>query len=383
MSDRVTVTTHQSWVSRVGGSFAGALFGLLMALASFPLLFWNEGRAVTTARTLNEGSKTVLSVSAEGVDVANDGKLVHMTGLATTAETLTDPTFDVSANALKLTRSVEMYQWQESSRSETKTKLGGGQETVTTYTYDKGWSDQAIDSSGFQEPDGHQNTGEMPYDSDSWTADRVTLGAFVLPADLVAKLGDGDAIPVPDSAARDGRRIQADRLYIGKDPDAPAVGDVRIRFTALEPQTVSVVAAQSQGTLEAYTGAGKAIEMAAVGTHTAESMFADAKAENTLILWFVRLFGYLLMAFGILLVFNPLGVIGSVIPFVGRLMGFGAGLFSFLIAVPLTLITIALGWVAYRPVVAVVLIAIAVGVVWLALRLRKGAVAKATGGAAA
>ncbi|MCC7018468.1 MAG: TMEM43 family protein [Ardenticatenales bacterium] len=383
MSDTVTVTTHQSWFSRVGGSFVGMLFGLLMALASFPLLFWNEGRAVTTARTLNEGSKTVLSVSADAVDAANDGKLVHMTGLATTAETLTDPAFDVSANALKLTRSVEMYQWQESSRSETKTKLGGGQETVTTYTYDKAWSDEAIDSSGFQEPDGHRNTGEMPYDSDSWTADRATIGAFVLPADLVAKLGDGDAIPVPDSAARDGRRIQADRLYIGKDPDVPAVGDVRIRFTALEPQTVSVIAAQSDDTLAPYTKAGKPIAMASVGTHSAEAMFAEAKAANTMILWFVRLAGYLLMAIGFVLVFNPLGVIGSVIPFVGRLMGFGAGLFSFLIAVPLTLITIALGWVAYRPVVAVVLIAAAVGVVWLALRLRTGAAGKAAGGAAA
>lgn len=383
MSDSITVTTHQSWFSRVGGSFVGVLFGLLMALASFPLLFWNEGRAVTTARTLNEGSKTVLSVSADAIDPANDGKLVHMTGLATTAETLTDPAFDVSANALKLTRSVEMYQWQESSRSETKTKLGGGQETVTTYTYDKAWSDEAIDSSGFQEPDGHQNTGEMPYDSDSWAADRATLGAFVLPADLVAKLGDGDAIPVPDSAARDGRRIQADRLYIGKDPDAPAVGDVRIRFTALEPQTVSVIAAQSDDTLAPYTKAGKPIAMASVGTHAAEAMFAEAKAANTMILWFVRLAGYLLMAIGFVLVFNPLGVVGSVIPFVGRLMGFGAGLFSFLIAVPLTLITIALGWVAYRPVVAVVLIAAAVGVVWLALRLRKGAAGKAAGGAAA
>lgn len=373
MSDTVTVTTHQSWFSRVGGSLVGMLFGLLMALASFPLLFWNEGRAVTTARTLNEGSKTVQSVSADAIDPANDGRLVHLTGLATTAETLTDPAFDVSANALKLTRSVEMYQWKESSSSETRTKLGGGQDTVTTYTYDKAWSEEAIDSSGFQEPDGHQNTSDMPYDSDSWTADRATLGAFVLPADLVAKLGDGDAIPVPDSAARDGRRIQADRLYIGKDPDAPAVGDVRIRFTALEPQTVSVIAAQSGDTLAPYTGAGKPIAMASVGTHSAEAMFADAKAENTLILWFVRVLGYLLMAFGFVLVFNPLGVIGSVIPFVGRLVGFGAGLFSFLVAVPLTLITIALGWVAYRPVVAVVLIAIAVGAVWLALRLRKGA----------
>lgn len=371
MSDHVQITTRQSWISRVGGSIGGALFGGLMALAAFPLLFWNEGRAVTTARTLDRGSKAVIHVAAETVDPANEGKLVHLSGMAETAATLSDADFGVSANALVLSRKVQMYQWKETSSSETKTKLGGGQETVTTYDYSKDWSESVIDSSGFQEPSGHENPSSMPFESEKWTADHVTLGAFTLPTDIVNNLGDGDALNVPDSAATGDRHIAAGGLYVGKDAASPAVGDLKITFTALKPSTVSVVAAQTGDTLQPYTKAGKPIQLAAVGDHTAESMFEDAKAENTLILWILRAIGYLMMAIGLMLVFNPLSVLGDVIPFVGRLMGFGVMLFGFIVALPLSLVTIALGWIAYRPLVAVALLAAAAGVTWLALRLRR------------
>lgn len=383
MSDHVQVTTSQSWVSRVGGSFAGALFGGLMALAAFPLLFWNEGRAVTTANTLNRGAKVVVDVAADHVDPANDGALVHLSGRAETAATLTDAEFGVSANALVLSRKVEMYQWKESSSSETKTKLGGGQQTVTNYDYSKDWSDSLNDSTGFQEPNGHTNPSSMPFEGQKWTADHVTLGAFTIPTDIVDDLGDGNALPVPDTAATGDRRIAAGGLYVGKDPASPAVGDLKITFTALAPSTISVVAAQTGDTLQPYTGAGKPIQLAAVGDHTAEAMFTDAKAENTLILWFVRALGYLMMAIGLMLVFNPLSVLGDVIPFIGSLMGFGVFLFGFIVAVPLSLVTIALGWIVYRPLVGIALLAVAGAVTWAALRLRKGAAGSAKGTAAA
>ena len=61
------------------------------------VLRWIEQIVATVRRML---------LGPDAVDPANDGTLVHMTGMATTAETLTDPAFDVSANALKLTRRV-------------------------------------------------------------------------------------------------------------------------------------------------------------------------------------------------------------------------------------------------------------------------------------
>src|SRR5437879_6781085 len=105
----VTVT-HNSYGSRVGKSIGSAVVGVGLFLIAFIVLFWNEGRAVQTEKSLNEGSKAVMTSPADKVDATFEGKLVHMNGMATTDETLTDPDFHVSApKAIKLIRDTEMY----------------------------------------------------------------------------------------------------------------------------------------------------------------------------------------------------------------------------------------------------------------------------------
>src|SRR5258708_6768970 len=126
MADSFTEITGQSWFGRIGDSIKGILFGGVLFLLSFVVLFWNEGRAVQTAKSLDEGGKVVISVDAGKVDPANEGKLVHISGEATTAQTLADAQFGVSAAALKLRRQAQMYQWKENKSSETRNKLGGG-----------------------------------------------------------------------------------------------------------------------------------------------------------------------------------------------------------------------------------------------------------------
>ena len=71
MSDRFTVTTHESWFSRMGSAFKGILVGILLLIAWVILLWWNEGRAVLTAEGLTEGAGLVISVPADSIDPAN------------------------------------------------------------------------------------------------------------------------------------------------------------------------------------------------------------------------------------------------------------------------------------------------------------------------
>ena len=52
MSDsKVTKVTRQSYGSRIMQSIRGILFGVVLVVIAFPLLFWNEGRAVQTAKS--------------------------------------------------------------------------------------------------------------------------------------------------------------------------------------------------------------------------------------------------------------------------------------------------------------------------------------------
>ena len=130
----VTETTTIGWGSRLGSSFKGILFGLGLFIAGFPLLFWNEGRAVTDTKTNEEGAASVVEAAAGEVDPSQEGKLVHVVGEATTQDVLSDGEYGVSATAIRLAREVEMYQWVEDSETHEEKKLGGKIERTTTYT---------------------------------------------------------------------------------------------------------------------------------------------------------------------------------------------------------------------------------------------------------
>ena len=74
----VTEVTTESWGSRLGGSLRGVLIGLALFVAGFPLLFWNEGNYVKTAKALDEGEGACIAVESNAaVDPEMNGKLVH------------------------------------------------------------------------------------------------------------------------------------------------------------------------------------------------------------------------------------------------------------------------------------------------------------------
>lgn len=367
--DRFTEVSSQSWFSRIGGSIKGILMGLLLFVVAFPLLFWNEGRAVKTHKTLKEGGKTVITVASDSVDASNEGKLVHVTGLADTDATLADPVFGVSEKALKLKRTVEMYQWNEKSQSTTKKKLGGGTETTKEYSYSQGWSDKLANTADFEHPEGHENPASMPYRSEEQVANNVSFDAFTLSPSLVSRINNfkplaitGEA-PLPE-AIQDVARLFDGGFYFGTNSAAPQVGDVRVKFDVVKPSEVSVIAKQTGNTFKPYVAkASGTIELLQVGVYTADEMIEAAQASNRMMTWIVRLVGFLLMMGGLNLVFKPLSVVADVLPIAGTIVGAGTGVVSFLLAAVGSLITLAIAWVVYRPIVGGVLIVIAIGVI--------------------
>lgn len=367
MNDRYTVVSTQSWMSRLSGSVKGIGFGLLLFVAAWPLLWWNEGRAVLTAQSLTEGAGLVVSVSADRVDPANEGRLVHVNGRAVTGETLTDPDFPAaSVTALRLERKVEMFQWKEHQETTEKKNVGGSVERQTTYTYSKDWSSSRIDSSRFHQPAGHENPSTMPYDQLSLTASDVTVGAYSLPRSLTDNLSASDPLRLeaPDSDHAAGPRIVRGQYYIGANPDAPAIGDMRIRHTHAPQQDVSIIARQQGDSFGGYqTSDGKrTLLMIKPGLHNADAMFSAAQSANQTMTWLLRGAGLMLMLIGLRMVFGVLGVIGDVVPFVGDVMRLGTGLISLAISLVCSLLVIAVAWIFYRPVLGAGLLAVAVAI---------------------
>ncbi|MCA9794176.1 MAG: TMEM43 family protein [Candidatus Eremiobacteraeota bacterium] len=366
-----TEVSSQGWLSRLMESIGGVLFGIVLFLIAFPVLYWNEGRAVRTARGLAEGKSAVISVSADKVDPANEGKLIHLSGQATAEGTLRDDQFPVEvANALQLRRVVEVYQWEQQEKREKRKKLGGGEETVTTYTYHETWSEQLIDSSQFKEH-GYDNPRNKPYESANWVAKDATVGAFK----LTSLTDDVNAwVEIPFDKSPPGRlQVDHGELYLGANPARPVVGDTRIRFEAVKPTQVSIVAVQQSDSFSPYKSeTGTTVFRLVVGQQSAEQMFEKMEAENNMMTWVLRGVGFVMMLIGVGMVFRPLVVVADVVPLFGSLLEVGVGLVALAIAVPCALAAIALGWIAYRPVVGIGLLVGAVAVFGGAFMMARG-----------
>ena len=379
MANSVTVTSSQSWGSRLGESIKSVLFGLVLFIAAFPVLFWNESRSVRTARSLSEGLGAVVDVQPDAVAAGNEGKLVHVSGAVDSGEELSDEEWNVQAKAVKLIRTVEMYQWKEEEKSESRKKLGGGTETVKTYTYSKEWSDSPIDSSQFQETAGHENPGAFPVESQTFVADPVQVGAFTLSAEQLDQLTNATDLKVDAAAAeqlpdevRDKVKVAEGRYYMGTNAAAPVVGDVRISFSTVNPSQVSLVGVQTGETFAPYQAkAGDAVLLVEEGMQTAAQMFKTAQDRNAVLTWILRAVGFFMFFLGTFLVFRPLAVFADVLPLFGTMLGVGIGLFAFLISVVLSSLTIAVAWIFVRPVLGVTLLVLAAGATfWLIKRGR-------------
>jgi len=117
---------------------------------------------------------------------------------------------------------------------------------------------------------------------------------------------------------------------------------------------------------------GKELNILYEGIYNADEMFSKELTQNTLLTWGLRIGGFILIAVGFMLIFKPLSVFADVIPFIGSIVSFGTGLISFIISLIISLFTIALGWIVYRPILGIVLLAIAGTLgVWIILSMQK------------
>ncbi|MBR2713422.1 MAG: TMEM43 family protein [Kiritimatiellae bacterium] len=377
----VTETTTVSWGSRLGGSLKGILVGLAMFVAGFPVLFWNEGNYVKTAKALDEGENACVSVESNAaIDAANDGSLVHMTGKATTGDVLSDAQFAVSATAIRLSRKVEMYQWDEDSHTTEKKNVGGSVTKTTTYTHKLVWSSSVLDTPSHPEPGSDMtNPGAMEFESGDQFAENVAFGAFRLSPDQIRSIDDarpyvfptnwvcpvakavrnGEYVYVPNAATRNNDLNRRDVVA------EPRVGDMRIRFSVVTPHEVSLVARQRGDTFIPYVAkSGKKVQMLSDGVKDAAEMFADARSGNSMLTWLLRLGGFLLMFLGLSTILKPLSVLADVLPILGDIVEIGAGIVAALVALVCSLVTIAIAWLFYRPVIGIALLVVAGFFVW-------------------
>ena len=375
MSDHFTEYEHEGWGSNIGNSFSNMLFGFVLFLGSFVVHWWNEGRAVDRYVTLETGAKNV--IETKNFSPKNDGKLVHVTGMLELDTPATDKSFNIkNGKAVVVKRRVEMYQWEEETRTTKRKKLGGGTEKKTEYTYNKIWSDRAINSSSFRHKQGHSNPSTKE-PSKSFYAKDVTVKGYSLNDGQIGKLDNYKSMSIPKGATVPAKmqpksKIGSSYIFIsrngGTSLGSPGVGDYRISFQYLPVSDVSVVGKQHNGGFTEYkTKTGDLLEVRE-GVMKADEVFKAAADDNARLTWILRAVGLACMAFGLAMCASPITALFNVIPFLGSMIGAVSGFFAIIIAIALSAITIAVAWFAHRPMLSFGLIGGGVAV-WLLIRL--------------
>lgn len=375
--DSFTETEERGWLSRLWGALTGVIVGLLLIALCLYGLFWNEGRAVTTARSLAEGESLVVEARAEAIDPANEGALVHVSGDLLTASRVTDAEFGVGEKAIRLQRVVETWQWKETRSSKSVSNFGGSKTTTHTYSYAPAWALGRINSSSFREPKGHVNP-EPRFRGSEFDARAPELGAW-RPGARTLRLLPLEDFPAPEAALPTlqsrfgaGARLEDGRIFIGADPASPQIGDTRVSYKILWPGPVSFVGRQTGADFTPYmTSAGKSVLLADVGVVPADEMFREAEEKNTLLTWALRALLLAVLWAGFYALLRPFVVLADALPLAGEIVAAGAGLVAAVAALVVGSATIALAWFYYRPVIAA-LIAVTCVALAMLLRMRSG-----------
>ena len=396
-----TETTYTGYGTRVKNSFKAIGTGFMLFLAGTALLWWNEGRAVKTNDMLNEAeAATVVMENPSKLDNSLEGELVCATALATTEDSLIDQQFGFGVKAIAIKRTVRYYQVQEKSKQEKKDKIGGGEETVTTYTYNRGWVTTPINSEGFHDP-GYRKINfvltTVPQE-DVW-AQNVTFGAYTLPESLIRSITSTEPLkPViaqdrMESMNEDARhaalrnysssklgnvakshnaevgqfiRVTDNELYIGMTPSSPAVGDVKVTFEKVVPAKVTLIAKVNGNTFEPYKAKnGYTFQTLVMGEKDAAEIYEGEHDMNNIMLWVFRIIGILMVIGGLKGIFGFLETLLKVLPFIANILGWGVGVICTVVGVVWGLIVIAIAWLFYRPLLGITLLVVAGLLIWI------------------
>jgi hypothetical protein len=361
---------HIGFFSKLKSSIIAFVLSFVIILVAVGLLAWNEHRTLKNHKGLVAAAESVIGIDPEPVDPAHQGKLVHFSAEVSSDTAVGDELFGLSRDALVLKRKVEMYQWREKQETEERDKIGGGTERITTYTYEKAWDDERIDSSRFEDTS-HRNPDSFPYDSERFVAENAMIGAYVANDAVISALKDEPlALDEAASFPEDFRLIDGSTLYSGGDPDRPEIGDVRIRFSEVPYQIASLIAEPSGNDLVPWTSpAGTSILLVEPGQVDAATVIERAQSANTTFGWIFRAGGVFALFIAFMMMFAPLSTAAGVLPPIGRLVGKFAALAALMMAVAIGGLTILLSWIVVRPLYAIaIVVAIVAAIAWWSRR---------------
>lgn len=354
-TEKETIGLGQNISSSIKGVFVGIIFFIIGVV----ILWKNEGR-VNVGKV---SEKLSIPINAEKIDVSYNGKFVSATGVFKSEGDVGDPDFIKPGPYAVLHRKVEMYAWVEHTSTKTKKKLGGKTEKVTTYKYVKEWTSSPEDSSSFKHPQGHENP-QLTIEPATFYAESAKIGAYSIDIKSLS-LPAANPISVTEDMLVDGVEGYVDSGYIFNGEGTlskPKVGDIRISYSAL-PNTFSpaTVFGKVEGSsIVPYLYKGKK-KIYRLFKGTRDEAVSTMKTEHTMMSWFLRIIGFLLIWGGFSALFGPIFALLDILPFLGNITRTFVSIITFIVALILSITIIVVSMIAHSLIALMVVIAVVVG----------------------
>ena len=336
--------------------FASIIAGLGLLVIGTIVLWLNEGEYVANTKAVKDVSEHVIEVSSEKSDSSNDGKLVCLNGdFIVIDEKVEDDELSIGTKTAKLSRVVEMYQWEEDEHTHKNNK---------TYSYEKKWSSELIISGGFHDS-GYDNPTSKPIDNKDYCASSVSVGAFNLSEKQIRSLETNSKLTIDASQELpDGYKIHDGYITNSENPESPAVGDIRIYYEYNNYKEATVLAVQQGNSFTDFNSEnGKTINRVYEGKLNSEEVVKKMTDENNGLKWALRLIGTICIILGYVSLLSPISKLASFVPILGGIVSSALAIIAALVGLIHSLIVIAIAWLFYRPIMSIILIAIVVALV--------------------
>ncbi len=358
--------------------------------AAFAMLFWNEGYHVSREGVTSNAANIAIDVSKDKVDPKNEGKLVNVSGMMETKGNMYDKLFDLTIDGVRYKRTVLMYQWTEvmntgKARTTDDVQISSGdlnsaeRKEGKYYSYEKDWSEKFWDSSKFY-VSGHllksyKNPSHMPIKSLELINQKTYIGDFKLTDALVKKLfpervditPTKENVKIPEKFASMAS-FDENTIYIssgGGSIKEPKIGDMQIKFDRVLAENASILAKQTGNSFAPYKiDEEHDIYLAENGLLDKNDMIDVEHSLNSRILWIVRVAGFICVILGLLQALDFLEALFAQIPLLRNLTkksyesNFIAFGFYTSIGLYVTMLMIALIWLIYNPLGALLLLVI-------------------------
>lgn len=374
MADKITVTSKNSYWSRVKNSFGRILWWFLFVIGSIILLARNEHNFIEQKKALEEWAELVQEAECTQIDENLNKKEVHMIWETfSDAKELSDETFGIVVNDLKLARNVSMYQWKETTSEDCNDNLWWSETCETTYSYSKTWSDDHISSDNFYESAWHQNPTTWKFESVERKKSPIMMWKFTLSDTFVDLLDNFTALSLSDQNVNlNGWTLNWNYIYIWNDEENPAVWDLKITFSSVKTGTVSIIWMQYDDTLTSYiTSNNRSIALLEEGKVDAETMFIHAQNANKILTWVLRFVWLLLMYMWFSMIFEFIETLMKLLPFLANIIWVWTKLIALCLTIVLWFLTIWISRLAVRPVIWISCLVLAAWWIVLLVKYRK------------